>query len=47
LFTSSENAILKQAYLTIMNAQTRWNGQIFHWSAIQNDLKAYFSDRIK
>ncbi|WP_026711886.1 IS256 family transposase [Flavobacterium filum] len=44
---SSENAILKQVYLAIMNAQTRWNGQIFHWSAIQNDLNAYFSDRIK
>lgn len=42
-----ENAILKQVYLAIMNAQTRWNGQIFHWSAIQNDLNAYFSDRIK
>ena len=44
---SSENAILKQVYLAIRNAQTRWNGQIFYWSAIQNDLNAYFSDRIK
>lgn len=44
---SSENAILKQVYLAIRNAQTKWTGQIFHWSAIQNDLNAYFSDRIK
>ena len=44
---SSENAILKQVYLAIMNAQTKWVGQIFHWSAIQNDLNVYFSDRIK
>jgi putative transposase len=44
---TSENAILKQVYLAIMNAQTRWNGQIFHWTAIQNDLNAYFSDRLK
>lgn len=44
---SSENAILKQVYLAIRNAQTKWTGQIFHWSAIQNDLNTYFSDRIK
>lgn len=44
---SSENAVLKQVYLAIMNAQTKWSGKIFHWTAIQNDLNAYFSDRIK
>ena len=44
---SSENAILKQVYLAIMNAQTKWVGQIFAWTAIRNDLNAYFSDRIK
>jgi transposase-like protein len=44
---SSENAILKQVYLAIMNAHTRWNGQIFAWASIRNDLNAYFSDRIK
>jgi len=44
---SSENAILKQIYLAIQNAQTRWSGQIFSWNAIRNDLNHYFSDRIK
>lgn len=44
---TSENAILKQVYLALKNAQTRWTGQIYHWSAIQNDLNAYFSDRLK
>lgn len=44
---SSENAILKQVYLAIMNAHTKWNGQIFAWASIRNDLNAYFSDRIK
>lgn len=44
---SSENAILKQVYLAIQNAHTRWNGQIFAWAAIRNDLNNYFSERIK
>ena len=44
---SSENAILKQVYLAIINAQTKWNGQIFAWAAIRNDLNLCFSDRIK
>lgn len=44
---ASENAILKQVYLAIINAQTKWNGQIFAWAAIRNDLNVYFSDRIK
>lgn len=44
---SSENAILKQVYLAIQNAHTKWNGQIFAWAAIRNDLNYYFSDRIK
>ena len=44
---SSENAILKQVYLAIQNAQTKWNGQIFAWAAIRNDLNNYFSDRFK
>lgn len=43
----SENAVLKQVYLAIMNAQTKWSGKIFHWAAIQNDLNAYFGERIK
>lgn len=44
---SSENAILKQIYLAIQNAQTKGSGQIFAWNAIRNDLNHYFSDRIK
>jgi transposase-like protein len=43
---TSENAILKQIYLAIMNAQTKWDGQIFNWTAIQNDLNTYFSNRL-
>lgn len=44
---SSENAILKQVYLAIQNAHTKWDGQIFAWAAIRNDLNNYFSERIK
>lgn len=44
---SSENAILKQVYLAIQNAQTKWEGQIFAWASIRNDINAYFGDRIK
>lgn len=43
---SSENAILKQVYLAIMNAQTRWSGQISSWSIIRNEFNVYFYDRI-
>lgn len=44
---SSENAILKQIYLAIQNAQTKWSGQILSWNSIRNDLNHYFGDRIK
>lgn len=43
----SENALIKLIYLAIMNAHTKWNGQIYSWAPIRNDLNAYFSDRIK
>lgn len=43
----SKNALIKLIYLAIMNAHTIWNGQIYNWAAIRNDLNAYFSDRIK
>lgn len=43
---SSENAILKQVYLAIQNAHTKWNGQIFAWAAIRCDLNHYFGDRM-
>lgn len=44
---ASETAILKQVYLAIKNAQTKWKGNVLGWSAIRNDLIMYFSDRIK
>ncbi|MHA7129269.1 IS256 family transposase [Algoriphagus namhaensis] len=42
---SSENAILKQIYLATMNAQTKWEGNIFAWPSIRKDLIAYFEER--
>ena len=42
---TSEDAIVKQIYLATMNAQTRWNGTIFAWSAIRRDLIDYFKTR--
>lgn len=42
---NSEKAILKLIYLAVQNAQTKWNGQIFNWSAIQQDLFINFDDR--
>jgi putative transposase len=44
---ASENAILKQVYLAIINAQTKWDGQIFSWNTIRNELNQYFGDRMK
>jgi transposase-like protein len=43
---TSEQAILKQVFLAIINAQTKWSGQIFNWNIIRNEFNAYFSDRI-
>lgn len=42
---SSEDAIVKQIYLATMNAQTRWNGTMFGWTAVRRDLEDYFSNR--
>lgn len=42
---NSEKAIIKLIYLAVQNAQTKWNGQIFNWSAIQQDLFINFNDR--
>jgi putative transposase len=42
---TSEDAIVKQIYLATMNAQTRWNGTIFAWTAIRRDLIDYFKTR--
>jgi putative transposase len=43
---SSENAIIKQVYLAIMNAQTRWSGKINNWTIIRNEFNVYFYNRI-
>lgn len=42
---TSEDAIVKQIYLATINAQTKWNGTIFAWSAIRRDLIDYFKTR--
>lgn len=44
---TSENAILKQVYLAIINAQTKWSGQVFSWNIIRNELNQYFSHRME
>jgi transposase-like protein len=44
---ASENAILKQVYMAIINAQTKWEGQIFAWNSIRNELNQYFGDRME
>lgn len=43
---SSEDAIVKQIYLATINANTKWQGQIFGWSAIRMELTLLFGDRI-
>lgn len=42
---TSENAIVKQIYLATINAETRWNGRMFAWTAVRNDLADYFENR--
>jgi len=44
---ASENAILKQVYMAIINEQTKWEGQIFSWNSIRNELNQYFGDRME
>jgi putative transposase len=36
---------VKQIYLATMNAQTKWNGTIFAWASIRQDLSAYLKTR--
>lgn len=43
---SSEDAIVKQIYLATVNANTKWEGQMFGWSSVRNDLNQYFGDRL-
>lgn len=42
---SSEDAIVKQIYLATINANTKWQGQMFGWTAVRQELDTYFKDR--
>jgi putative transposase len=44
---SSENAILKQVYLAVMNAHTKWHGQIYGWNTVRQTFEITFGDRLK
>lgn len=41
----SESAVIKQIYLAILNAQTKWKGTIFGWTAIRRELDQYYGER--
>lgn len=43
---SSEDAILKQIYLATINCNTKWQGQMFNWTAVRIDLNTYFGNRL-
>ena len=43
---SSEDAIVKQIYLATINANTKWNGQMFGWNTVRNELINYFGERL-
>jgi len=43
---SSEDAIVKQIYLATINANTKWQGQMFGWTSVRSDLNNYFGSRI-
>lgn len=43
---SSEDAIVKQIYLATINANTRWQGQMFGWTAVRMELTIMFGDRL-
>lgn len=43
---SSEDAIVKQIYLATMNANTKWQGQMFGWAAVRTELTIKFGDRL-
>lgn len=44
---SSEDAIVKQIYLATINANTKWQGQMFGWTAVINELSLRFGERLK
>jgi len=41
----SETAVIKQIYLAILNAQTKWSGTIFAWAAIRREIDQYYGER--
>jgi len=43
---SSEDAIVKQIYLATINANTKWQGQMFGWPIVRTELINYFGDRL-
>ncbi len=43
---SSEDAIVEQIYLAIINANTKWKGQMFGWPTVRNELSLKFGDRL-
>lgn len=43
---SSEDAIVKQIYLATINANTRWQGQMFGWPTVRNELNLKFGERL-
>lgn len=44
---SSEDAIVKQIYLATINANAKWQGQMFAWNIIRTELTIKFGDRLK
>jgi transposase-like protein len=43
---SSEDAIVKQIYLATINANTKWEGQMYGWPIVRTELINYFGDRV-
>lgn len=43
---SSEDAIVKQIYLATVNANIKWQGQMYGWKTVRNELNTYFGDRL-
>jgi putative transposase len=43
---SSEDAIVKQIYLATINANTKWQGQMFGWNTVLTELTLKFGDRL-
>lgn len=43
---STEDAIVKQIYLATINANTKWQGTMFGWNAVRNELNHYFKERL-